>query len=392
MTADSLSIDTGGIIELNTFTEGGNAGQLSVVADTVEIANGGTIRADTVGDGSAGEVLLTVNRLDLVDGGSISTKSLSAGDGGTITINAADSVSINGSGDNGPSGLFSNAFSSGNGGAISVSAPDLQVANKGKIQAGVAASTDVEGLPPATSGTVAGEINIQVDRLTVSGKGQISTQSENAGQAGNITIAAADQVTLSSPSGGVQSGIFSTASGSGSGGSITITGGKLSMNGGAINVSSNSSGDAGQVDVAVDQLAMTGGSQISTASDGSGDAGALRIAASGDVSVSGEDDTGFQTGLYSLAQGSGKGGDIGVSGASVTVAGNGLITAESSGSGDAGAINVAAVDAVTLTDGAITTQAVTADGGNIKVTAERIVYLLDSRDHHLSRPGFWRRR
>ena len=227
--------------------------------------------------------------------------------------------------------------------------------------------------------TRAGTIDISVDMLTLSDSAQISTQSENAAQAGDIAIAVVDKMTVSGVVGKTQSGVFSTAAGSGAGGNIRIEGGRLIMSGGAINVSSNNSGDAGQVDVSVDQLAMLNGAQISTASDGSGDAGALNVAASGDVSVSGQDADGFQTGLYSLAQGSGEGGDIRLSGDSVTVSGNGLITAESSGSGDAGGISVTAVDAVTLKDGSITTQAISADGGNIKVTADRIVYLLDSR-------------
>ena len=176
-----------------------------------------------------------------------------------------------------------------------------------------------------------------------------------------------------------QSGVYSTAESSGDGGNIRISGGVLTMNGGAINVSSFDSGEAGQVDVSVDQINMTNGAQFSTASGGLGNAGTLKVAAEGTVSVSGENASGLQTGLYSRAQGSGRGGDIHLSGDSVTVANNGLITAESSGSGDAGNIFVAATDAVTLNNGAITTEAITADGGNIKVTADRLVYLLDSK-------------
>ncbi len=365
-----------GQIALEAASGTGNAGTLTIEADSLQLVDRGEIIATTATDGNAGTVVLDVSTLALSNGGNISTATAGAGSGGEILVNADTSVHIAGEDDAGPSGLFSNTFSTGDGGTVNVVTPDLLVEDGGAIQAAVATDTS---LLPATAETRAGTIDISVDTLTLSDTAQISTQSENAGQAGNIAITVADEMTISGSDGTTRGGLFSTAAGSGAGGNIRIEGGRLTMSGGAINVSSNNSGDAGQVDLSVGQLQMTGGARISTASDGSGNAGALNVAASGDVSVSGQDVDGFQTGLYSLAQGSGKGGDIQLSGDSVTVSGNGLITAESRGSGDAGGITVKANDAVTLQDGSITTQAVTADGGNIKVTADRIVYLLDSK-------------
>ena len=52
-----------------------------------------------------------------------------------------------------------------------------------------------------------------------------------------------------------------------------------------------------------------------------------------------------------------------------------LITAESLGTGDAGSIDIAAVDIVMPDNAAITTRAVLADGGNININAGYQVYL-----------------
>lgn len=374
--AQDIVVSDGGQIALEAASGTGNAGTLAIEAGSVQLMDRGEISATTATEGNAGTVVLDVATLELSNGGNISAATAGSGAGGEIRINASASVHITGDDDTGPSGLFSNTFSTGNGGSIHVVTPELSVEDGGAIQAAVA--TDA-ALPPATATTQAGTIDLAVNTLNLSDKGQISTQSQNAGQAGNITIAAADEMMVTGADGTFQSGVYSTAESSGNGGNIRISGGLLTMDGGAINVSSFDSGEAGQIDVPVNQIDMTNGAQFSTASGGLGNAGTLKVAAEGAVSVSGENSSGLQTGLYSRAQGGGRGGDIQLSGHSVTVANNGLITAESSGSGDAGNIIVAARDAVTLKNGAITTEAITADGGNIEIKANRLVYLLDSK-------------
>ena len=375
----TLDVGSGGVIELNADTAGGSGGALTVTAQAVDLHDEGAIRVDTLGSGDAGSVTMTVDQLDISGGANISTKSLGSGDAGSISITAADRVTVSGSGSSGPSGIYSNAFSIGNGGQIQVASADLNVDNGARIQAGVGVSPNVAGLPPATATTRAGNIDLQVERLQVSGTAQISTQSDNAGQAGDITVRFSETLHVSSPAGTLQSGIYSTASGSGGGGSIDLGGQSLVMDGGAINVSSASSGDAGTITAAVESVSMRAGGQISTSVAGTGSGGVLQLAAGGSVNISGQASDGFRSGLYSSTAGSGGGGAIDVSAANVSLVNNATINSESTGSGDAGSVTVAAVSTVQLDNASINTSAANADGGNVKVTATDLVYLRDSQ-------------
>lgn len=373
-----LAIGREGKIELNSMSGAGDGGDLSLTADSIDLHDGGTIQLDTLGTGNAGTAMINTRALEITSGGSIATKSLGEGSAGNLNIAATESVNLSGEGDLDPSGIYSNAFSSGDGGQIRVTTAELTVTDGARIQAGVGFNPDASGSPPATAATQAGTIELQVERLNVSGAAQISTQSENAGQAGDIAVHAGDAVNISSPAGPVQSGLFSTASGTGVGGNITITGGTLNMSGGAVNVSSANTGDAGSISVAVDSVAMDSGAQISTSVDGDGNGGLLRVAANGKVRLVGEASDGFQTGLYSLTEGAGNGGAIEVSGANVTLGNNATINSESNGSGNAGNIDVTAVSRVKLKNASINTSADNADGGNIKVTATERVELTNS--------------
>jgi len=373
-----LAIGSEGKIELNAIAGGGNTGDLSLTADNIDIHDGGTIQLDTLGAGNAGTATINTRVLEVTSGGSIATKSLGEGSAGNLNISATESVTLTGQGELDPSGIYSNAFSAGDGGQIRVVTPDLTVTNGARIQAGVGVNPDATGLPPATAITQAGTIELQVERLNVSGAAQISTQSENAGQAGDINVNASDAVNISSSSGPVQSGLFSTASGTGAGGNITITGGALNMSGGAINVSSINTGDAGSISATVDSVSMEDGAQISTSVDGTGNGGLLRVASSGEVNLDGQAGDGFQTGLYSLTEGAGTGGNIEVSGSKVVLKDNATINSESNGSGNAGNIDVTAVGSVKLKNASINTSADNADGGNIKITATDKVDLQNS--------------
>jgi len=371
-------VSNGGQIALESAGGAGNAGTLLVEADSMQLSNRGEVIATTSGAGDAGTVMLEVGALGLTEGGNISTATAGSGNGGEVFVNATRQVTASGQDSSGPSGIFSNSFSSGDGGRIRITTPLLTLENGAAIQAAVAADTANPGLPPASSTTRAGNIDLQVDTLALSGTAQISTQSENAGQAGSIAITAADALTINSPAGSLQSGVYSTAAGSGSGGSISISGGRFVMQGGAVNVSSAGSGDAGSVSVVTDSLQMSNGAQISTATSGTGNGGSLQVQTTGNTRLAGTASDGFQTGLYSQAQGGGTGGDIQVSAASVGLANKAVISAESLGTGDAGNIDVAAASEVTLDNASITTEALIADGGNININASYQVYLLNS--------------
>ena len=363
---DQLTVGAEGIIEANANYSGGNGGSLNITAQKVSLSDGGIIRTNTLGNGDAGSIVLGIDNLEINTGASIASQSFGAGNAGTITITATDSVSVTGKNELNDSAIVTNAFSTGNGGQIDITASNLTVSEDGNIQSGVGFHKIVLGLPPATADTQAGSINLQVNNLTIASAGQISTQSENAGQAGNISVQVNDTLSITSPVGDVQSGLFSTALGTGAGGNLTITTGTLEMTGGAINVSSIMEGDAGSLSISANQVNLNSGAQLSTSVGGNGNGGQLSVQASGDVSIDGQASDGFQSGLYSLSEGNGKGGDIYLSGATVSLTDSGIITAESTGTGDAGSIDVTGTN-LFMDNATISTEAIQADGGNIKL-------------------------
>ena len=68
----------------------GNAGRVTVVADEIELREGGAISTATLGPGDAGSVTVTASVVTLVDGGSIASFSDGSGEAGSVTIRATD--------------------------------------------------------------------------------------------------------------------------------------------------------------------------------------------------------------------------------------------------------------------------------------------------------------
>lgn len=372
--SDSLLIADRGRVEL-LADGGGNAGKLSVQAETVSIDDGGMIHSETSGRGDAGHIALHVEEFQVTGGGSVSSESLGEGGAGDIDVTVSGTAAISGSGRGRDSGVFSNALSNGDGGRVQIIAGTIALAEQGKIQAG--AADGGSGLKPATADTRAGSIILQAGSLSVSAQAQISAQSNTAAQAGDIQIEVTGPLQVTSPGGSLQSGVYSTASASGVGGNMVIKAETLAMQGGQINSSSARTGDAGSVSLQLGALQLQQGAQISTSTAGSGNGGVLRLQVSSDAKIDGRAKDGFRSGLYSIALGSGRGGDVDLTGSHVQLRAGGQITARSSGSGDAGNLFVTA-GSLDMNQARLSTQAVHSDGGNVRVQATDRVYLDNS--------------
>ena len=106
------------------------------------------------------------------------------------------------------------------------------------------------------------------------------------------------------------------------------------------------SGSGGAVTVSAGSLAVQGGAQIASSTAGPGNGGDIAVTAAGDITLSGP---GPQ------------------------------ITARSTGSGDAGSIMVSALNLKMSGGAAISTEAATANGGNIALAVTDFLYLVDSQ-------------
>jgi hypothetical protein len=235
-----------------------------------------------------------------------------------VTVRATDAIVITGRDSQGfRSGLFSNAVGegddAGHAGALIIAAPVLQM-DEGRIAARTAGDGN------------AGDIEVRVDRLALTGGAQIFNGTGNLvfidgepsfegtggpGQGGDLTVTAEESIVITGhdpANASIKSGLFSNAQfGSGRAGNLFVSTPRLDMQGGLILASSErtSRGDAGNLTMEVGTLILTAGAEIDSSSRGVGLGGTVRITATESVALSGRD-----TGLFTRAAGSGAGGDI----------------------------------------------------------------------------------
>lgn len=112
---NSFNGNPGGATSQVDPTGKGNAGDVSVVADTVEVSDSAQLNSSTRGDGNPGTVRVVANTVEVRDGAQLSSTIFGEGDGGTVTVEATETVIFSGSDpvDGSASGAFSQVNSQG---------------------------------------------------------------------------------------------------------------------------------------------------------------------------------------------------------------------------------------------------------------------------------------
>ncbi len=189
---------------LFTETQGlGDAGELNIKTDKLLLTNGARVSADTFG-GLGGSIHLIANSLEVSNGGQFRTNTASNSNAGNITMQVRDSILLTGT----DSGIFASttADSRGNGGKIDIDpisfiirhGATIAVDSQGRGTGGdiklVADSLTLDGgkISAETRSNTGGNINLQLqDLLLLRNSSQISTSAGNqqfGGDGGNITI------------------------------------------------------------------------------------------------------------------------------------------------------------------------------------------------------------
>lgn len=430
--ARGVAVAAGGVIASRTLGPG-DGGAVSVSALDQVSLDGGDSNRDTglssiaavQSSGAAGALTVAAPSVTIAAGAQINGNTLGAGDGATIRIAASDSVRITGSRNATYTGLSANGQpgSTGDAGAVIIETGTLALENGGIIGS-VARSTgrggDIKitardavtltggtapftGLAASAEGGSAGDagtIAIETRALTVANLAQISTSTLSVGGGGDITITASERVAIIGRGtvGGTTTGIFSNG-GSGSvlnAGDIDIaTGALLIDNVGEISSSASSDGNGGNVRVTVGgELRLAGRNQVgatgifATSQRGAGGrSGAVQVAA-GSIALDGGAEISTST------FGRGPGGDLVVTAAGpVTVAGASptrpsAIAARSGSNAPAGNVALTAAS-LTVREGAgVTTQALTAAGGNMQIQVGELLYLVGGSITTLVQGGF----
>ncbi|MDJ0799506.1 MAG: filamentous hemagglutinin N-terminal domain-containing protein [Calothrix sp. MO_167.B12] len=184
ITASSAAQD-GGTISLN-------------VQDSLIARNGSKILAETRGDGKGGIIDINSSSVEFTTGAAISTNTTAKGDGGSINIQT-NKLSLDGS----STGLFSEATanSSGDGGDINIKSKRVSLTNGAQI------STNSADLGQA------GNINILFEQLETN-QGQITATSEKTGGGDISLIATASEIFLRNNS-SVSTSVFDSTGGGG---------------------------------------------------------------------------------------------------------------------------------------------------------------------------------
>ncbi len=393
VTLDGVDINgnASGIATSVNSTGVGRGGNVTIISPLLDITNSARIVAATLGQGNAGNVLLQVSdrvTLDGFDGNGTpagiysSVEPTAVGHGGNVTITTRDLGLING----GQIGV--NTFGQGNAGNATIQASETVFID------GIIRNETPSGISGAVGfGAVGngGTIDIRTRILTLTNGGQIGSGVFGRGTAGNSIIQARERVEID----GSFSGLFSSVqdTGVGDGGDLTVITPSLSVtNGGNIsastfgrgdagdiviqardhisldgadgngnassidsNVTRNAQGDGGTVTLTTRSLSLTNGGQIGVNTFGQGNAGNAKIQASETILIDGITFTDSPSSISSSVgtTGIGQGGDIEITTRFLALSNSGQIGSGTFGQGDAGNIIIQARDRVTL-DGSLT--------------------------------------
>jgi filamentous hemagglutinin family protein len=407
--ASSLAVQNGAQIA-STTAGSGIGGSVSVMTSGALVLDGmgvgGTRIAASAEQGSlgaAGDVTVGAGNLTVQGGAQIASSTAGPGKGGNVNVMVANGVALSGAGPAEASGITTSAElgSSGDAGQVVLKAGGAVALSGG---AEVASSTAGAGKGGSVSVMTPGALVL--DGMGVGGtRIAASAEQGSLGAAGDVTVGAGNLTVQ----GGAQ--IASSTAGPGKGGVVQITDqGQLSLSGaGGITASSMGAGDAGSVIVDAPQITVTSGSQIASTTAGTGMGGSVNVMTPGALVLDGQGNastgiaasaTGAQSRaggavmvqantltieggaqIASTTAGPGQGGDVDVVVAGdITLPGPGpQITAQSTGSGDAGKITVSAVRLLMSDRGRISTEAQTANGGNITLSVSDFLYLTNSQ-------------
>ncbi|MBW4508820.1 MAG: filamentous hemagglutinin N-terminal domain-containing protein [Scytonematopsis contorta HA4267-MV1] len=352
----------------------GNGGTIELKANTLTIADRGTISAQTDNPGDGGKISLNTNNLVVEDNAKITVTTSTIGNAGSITINT-NNLNLNNKGE-----ILATTSGQGNAGDIIINAlRSLSLNDNAQISAGTSA------------GGKGGNIDISTRELVVTNGGKLSANTTRQGDAGNIEIKADNgSVRIT----GLGSGFSTqTDSDSGKGGNIFVTTDNFNIaNAAQLNATTTAAAPGGSITVNAKEFSASNAGQLRTTTPGSGKAGDININATNSLSLSDSD-----TGLFADTNG-GQGGNISVKtnifnltnaaqlnaattasspGGSITVNANdfninsgGQLRTTTSGSGKAGDININAANSLSLSDsdtGLFADTTSDGQGGNISV-------------------------
>ncbi|VEP15295.1 Filamentous hemagglutinin family N-terminal domain protein (fragment) [Hyella patelloides LEGE 07179] len=267
ITTGSLRLTNGASILSETFGVG-NGGNITIDATESVVVDGESsspvpsrISSDSNGAANFGELEINTNSLRLTNGGQITANNSGLANEGSIRINATESVIIDGKTSvGGASRISSNVERGSKAGNITITTSLLQLIDGGFI------TTDAANNVAELGSGEAGEILIDADIVLLGEDSTITTESITEGNAGNIILNASDTLVLENAS------ITSNSSES-AGGEITIAAGDIRLRGDSdiVTFVNNGVDNGGDITITADSVIAFDDSDIfAFAQDGTG--------------------------------------------------------------------------------------------------------------------------
>lgn len=346
-----------------------SSGIIAQIADPPDGASTHSVEADhesNAANGSSGSILINANRLTLRNGGFISAATFSDGDAGNLSINAKASIRLQG-------------------GSIQIS--------RNQFRSGIFVSSEPDANGDLEPRGNVGELAITTNRLLVDDRAEISANNRGTGDPGRATINA--QLLVVRNGGEIRAGsIIRDADARdnlvdlGDGGTLTINADRILLSGrgrignevvpSAIAALSESSGNAGNLNITANELRIEDGARLSVsgaivseALPNPGSAGELRL----------------QVGSIFLDQGridaetsAGDGANIAIEGLNFLIAqDNSRISAQAFDVADGGNIAIDSrngfVVAANNSNSDVVANAFAGQGGQIRIRAQSIIGL-----------------
>ncbi|MBD2329148.1 S-layer family protein [Alkalinema sp. FACHB-956] len=299
-----------------------------------------------------GAIKIQGRSLQIRDGSALLGITLNNGKGQPITINTTDRIQVLGSQGQTASTLFPsmiltdpglNATATTQGGSINLTTGTLEAIGGGFISASTLAAGAAGNIT-----VQARQVNLKGEIPAVSVQSGLFSQVLNRtarGNAGTISIAT-DTLNVSD---GAQ--VFASTAGLGQGGILNVKASSVNLSGTGVNrpsglLASGAGGNGGPITVETGQLTITGGAQINSSTIGPGRGGEIFLQAT-DTRITGGATIG-PSGVFSTVsgRGSGKGGQITISGDRLFLGDGAQIATATGWVGDAGdiLINVGQVE------------------------------------------------
>lgn len=259
--------------------------------------------------GKAANIFINANQLNLQNSGFIYSRTFSSVSGADVTVNADNSVNVDGMQDlfaNVPSGIVAHTVGSGNSGKIDINTQKLEILNGGLVTSTSLGQGNGEGITINASDSVkvsgfssrlgqpsilssathnrgnGGNLTINTSRFTASKGAIVSTNSLASGDAGNLNINASDFIEVDG-SDTPDPNSFPTAISSsarnipdlvkrvlnitnplvGNAKNLTLNTRNLKVTDGAIIVSNDGTGNAGQLQINANNILLDNQGKIS---------------------------------------------------------------------------------------------------------------------------------